>query len=860
MKPMYHPGKFRARGSQRDSHGIHPVHLTLHATATPVSERPPRQTPDRQTRDQAATFRPSDLPIGHGPISRRLSAHSDLGSSHSVVSAPIRTTAIGGPPMLLHTISDTRLLNNSNNRTQSRQLVSPSKASATEFSQFSSGDTHRRSIGSTSVRDFPVSDIDSVSTSYHHTHLQHQHSSGSSSFRHPMQGNKSVLPHHHQHNHDNQQEKPTPCLPGDRVIFAESPSAPGIPIVYRTAEERASNPDRLNLDRRKLAVCPILEGEEHLRLLNYQHNQISRIQHLSNLRRLIFLDLYDNQITDMTGLSALKSLRVLMLGKNRIRNISSLENLTKLDVLDLHGNQIEGISNLKHLTELRVLNLAGNQIEKVDNLAGMDTLTELNLRRNKIRIILEIESLPSLQRLFLSYNCISRWEDISCLAESSSLSEISLDGNPITSESWYKQVVLKNMLQLKQLDSKRVTDDERRVAAVMVRKEEERKREVHKQAIAKEKKRLAINNAARQWEAEFGSTADVLSHEDTSDSSRLPSYRSGYSSGKESGGNSDKSAWLTYSDSHRGYTTQQSQYNNGNKQNNTQPHATSLDMSDSYLAEIDGDCLQLFGPGALDSLDKNWGVQTSGSVTTIIIQFINFDDFCTYIPKIRNRFPNAVNLILREVNLHSLPQLNALAQLRRLESISIECGPGNPVTQYSLWRSYLLFRLSHFELQRINNEKVTSVEALNAEKLFGTLSDVTTAELSQYRLLSILGEMRQKVVATTVSNPKPKNKIEEDKTSERQVAAESIGKVGLQCYSTKQIQAIRKKAYPRKQLAQDLVKEICDEAVIIERKHAALGKLWPSIFIEMIKESVTEMWDKEKYMKEHYEVLFETPT
>jgi len=38
-------------------------------------------------------------------------------------------------------------------------------------------------------------------------------------------------------------------IPGDRVIFAESPSAPGIPIVYRSAEERAANPDRLNLDR-----------------------------------------------------------------------------------------------------------------------------------------------------------------------------------------------------------------------------------------------------------------------------------------------------------------------------------------------------------------------------------------------------------------------------------------------------------------------------------------------------------------------------------------------------------------------------------------------------------------------------------
>ena len=69
--------------------------------------------------------------------------------------------------------------------------------------------------------------------------------------------------------------------------------------------------------RRKLTVCPILEGEDQLRLLNYQHNAITRIQHLSTLRRLIFLDLYDNQIDQIAGLAALKSLRVLMLGKNK---------------------------------------------------------------------------------------------------------------------------------------------------------------------------------------------------------------------------------------------------------------------------------------------------------------------------------------------------------------------------------------------------------------------------------------------------------------------------------------------------------------------------------------------------------------
>ncbi|MGH0130398.1 UNVERIFIED_CONTAM: hypothetical protein FKN15_009201 [Acipenser sinensis] len=98
--------------------------------------------------------------------------------------------------------------------------------------------------------------------------------------------------------------------------FVKSLFKPGTPVFLRSPEDSAANPDRLDLDRRNLLVCPLLEGEENLRLLNFQHNLISEIQHLSHLRRLIFLDLYDNHITEISGLSALTSLRVLMLGTN----------------------------------------------------------------------------------------------------------------------------------------------------------------------------------------------------------------------------------------------------------------------------------------------------------------------------------------------------------------------------------------------------------------------------------------------------------------------------------------------------------------------------------------------------------------
>uniref|UniRef100_F7AWU8 Leucine-rich repeat-containing protein 49 n=1 Tax=Ciona intestinalis TaxID=7719 RepID=F7AWU8_CIOIN len=689
-----------------------------------------------------------------------------------------------------------------------RNLVSPSKVYAAEFTQLQTGDHFRRNNSGNNAQ----------SESFY------QEQGGPSISKVP--GNNTA-----RLGNQSQQQKSGSYLPGDRVIFAESPSAPGIPIVYRTSEERAANPDRLNLDRRRLTVCPILEGEEHLRLLNFQHNLITRIQHLSNLRRLIFLDLYDNQIEEMTGLSSLKSLRVLMLGKNRIRQISSLDNLVKLDVLDLHGNQIQTVENLSHLSELRVLNLAGNQIEHVSNLSGMDTLAELNLRRNIIASVSEVDLLTSLQRLFLSFNNISRWGDIECLSDASALCEISLDGNPISSDVCYKQIVLRSMPQLRQLDMKRISEDERRMTAVLIRKEEDRKREVHKQVIAKEKKRLAINNAARQWEG--GGKIRTSTSERIAESSRkLLRVR-------------ERALLL------RGEVRARINQR-GSVQNNLthRPNITSLDISESYLAEIDGENLQLFGPGALDSLDKNWGNQASSAVTTITIQFINFDDLCNYIIKIKNKFINAVHLILKEVNLHSLQQLNALSQMKRLETLSVECGPGNPVTQFSLWKSYVIFRLSHLSLAKLNGEEVSAADVVASEKIFGSLSLVTTSQLSQFRLVALLGETRQKQLTSSKESKKSKvNYFFLGEAESRLAAVESVGRAGLQYIPQKQMEVKAIDTKCRAEVARDIVRTLKKDVGVIASKQSMLTKLWPEIFVDLIKEAVLDMYSMEEYVK-----------
>ena len=63
-------------------------------------------------------------------------------------------------------------------------------------------------------------------------------------------------------------------------------------------------------------------------------------------------------------------------------------------------------------------------------------------------------------------------------------------------------------------------------------------------------------------------------------------------------------------------------------------------------------------------------------------------------------------LIFNSTNICSFQQINALTSLRRLDNLTIELD-GNPVTKFTLWKSFVLFRLSHFALKKINDAEVS---------------------------------------------------------------------------------------------------------------------------------------------------------
>ncbi len=133
---------------------------------------------------------------------------------------------------------------------------------------------------------------------------------------------------------------------GGNIIFCELPQITGIWVCYRRPNDRENSLEKLNLDYMDLTHIPLLEGEEKLKILTYQHNRIHKIQNLVSLPNLLYVDLYNNMIKQIQNLNTVPQLRVLLLPKNQILKMKNLDVLNKLQVLDLHSNKIQRIEGL----------------------------------------------------------------------------------------------------------------------------------------------------------------------------------------------------------------------------------------------------------------------------------------------------------------------------------------------------------------------------------------------------------------------------------------------------------------------------------------------------------------------------------
>ncbi|XP_059338070.1 leucine-rich repeat-containing protein 49 isoform X3 [Ammospiza nelsoni] len=378
------------------------------------------------------------------------------------------------------------------------------------------------------------------------------------------------------------------------------------------------------------------------------------------------------------------------------------------------------------------------------------------------------------------------------------------------------------MMQLRQLDMKRITEEERRMASIAARKEEERKRESHRQTLLKEKKRLTIGNIARQWEIQQNQIA--LEASLNKDKENEPCQING-------------SAAFVFPEESRSLDTILSSAVQG------------LSVLESHLVEVEGDTLGLYGAGALECLDRNWSVQTAGIIATVSFMFIEFDEIVQVLAKVKTKFPNCVHLKFKETNLVALQQFNALAEMHRMEQLTVD-PQGNPVVNFTLWKSYVLFRLNHFNLQKINGEKVTENDIVKAERLFGILAYVASSELPHYRMLSLFGESRRKQFHYLLEGKGKKSGVgSEENSDNRRSGGESTARATLN-YMTKDFHMEKlEEIKERKTFCQAYVENLVKEAADINMKNESLQKLWPQLFIELVRDAVLEIRNKNSYMK-----------
>ena len=145
-----------------------------------------------------------------------------------------------------------------------------------------------------------------------------------------------------------------------------------------------------------------------------------------------------------------------------------------------------------------------------------------------------------------------------------------------------------------------------------------------------------------------------------------------------------------------------------------------------------------YGLKSLDIVDTKLDSSLSTQVLAISFNYIDYDDhLCRAFARLRAKFANVNTLTFTCCNIAKLYQLDALAEWRRLESVTIN-SDDNPVCAMRVWRAYAVHQLAHLHLKRLNGETISSEDVRQGERLFQPILDNALA-LSTHRLGIMLG-------------------------------------------------------------------------------------------------------------------------
>ncbi|KAF0877769.1 LRGUK protein, partial [Crocuta crocuta] len=221
---------------------------------------------------------------------------------------------------------------------------------------------------------------------------------------------------------------------------------------------------KLDLSVNKIEDLSCVSCMPYLLELNASHNKLTTFFNFKPPKNLKKVDFSCNQISEMRDLSAYQALTKLILDSNEIEKISGLELCGALMHLSLANNKITSINGLGSLP-IKILCLSNNQIEKITGLEYLKALQMVDLSHNQISSLQGLENHDFLEVINLEDNKIAELSEIEYIENLPLLRVVSFLRNPIQEKSEYWFFVIFMLLQLTELDQKKIKVEEK-VAAV----------------------------------------------------------------------------------------------------------------------------------------------------------------------------------------------------------------------------------------------------------------------------------------------------------------------------------------------------------------------------------------------------------
>jgi len=202
----------------------------------------------------------------------------------------------------------------------------------------------------------------------------------------------------------------------------------------------------------------------HVHVQNKGLTSLNAMQPCSNLK-VVYA--YENKICDISGLP--RSLESLYLHDNDMWSMQGwTDALPNLKLLHLQRNCIDCLEGLQSSGRLEELSLAGQRSLRGPLLfdaaalrAIAPGLRRLDISGNGISDISPLQVLRGLQSLTARDNAIDDLMSVRPVLNSSQLTTLSLQNNPVTKQQRYRDDVVVESRTLRELDGKEVTDKEK---------------------------------------------------------------------------------------------------------------------------------------------------------------------------------------------------------------------------------------------------------------------------------------------------------------------------------------------------------------------------------------------------------------